>query len=63
MKRSSMTVTELSLLSGLHRNTIRNLLIEDSDPTLSTVSKLANSLGISPFALLLDVGDVTVDND
>lgn len=55
MRRKRINIANLSIATGLHRNTLYNLLNGTSQPSLETVSKLAQMLETNPFALLEDV--------
>lgn len=55
---SGLTQDQLATLAEVSRATIVQLESADADPQLSTVTKLAQALGISPSLLLLDRADV-----
>ena len=54
MQLNRISQVELSILAGLHRNSINRILKGTASPTLETVDAIARALDVSPFVLLTD---------
>ena len=45
LDRQHLTATKLSQISGVHKNTIRNYLVDRCEPTLFNIQCVVNALG------------------
>lgn len=54
MQREGLSQREVARRANLHYNTLYAIIHGKQEATLTTVSRLADVLGVSPFALLVD---------
>lgn len=51
---SGKSINEISKLSGVPQSTISRLISEQSNPSLDTIEKIADGIGVEPSTLLID---------